>query len=335
MTRDNQSEKKRLALIYLRDLFAERTDETHFVRMPEILDYLAERQVYVDRRTVYTAITDLNQAGFTVDKVKGKGDTKYHHPERLFNTAELKFLVDAIASSKFLTDNKSKELIEKVKTMGTAFDSPALNRGILSPKRIKSMNDKVFKNLDQIYSAIASNSKITFTYLRWNKKKELEPWGKESAFVASPCAVSLNDDNYYLIAYNSYTKDLKHYRLDKMTSIKLTGEDREGQDVFKAFDIVDYSRKTFNMFGGKEESVMLEVSSNLIGAFIDRFGNECTVIQNPANPKTFLIRTTVHVSPQFYAWIFGLGKGAKIISPESVKVDFIKTAEEIISQYNS
>lgn len=330
-----KSEKKKLVLLYLRDLFLEKTDATHYVRMPEILEYLESRNVFVDRRTVYTDISILNQAGFEIVGVAEKGGYKYHHPSRLFDTSELKFLIDSIAASKFLTERKSKELVSKVKTLGSSFDNSALNRGVLSPKRIKTMNDKVFDNLDILYDAISSNSQISFQYMRWNSQRKLEPSSKGYTFIVSPCAVSLSDDNYYLIAFDGKSQELRHFRIDKMRTIKLTFEPREGKDVFKSFDIVDYSRKTFGMFSGKEETVTVEAPHKLAGVFIDRFGDAANIRKNFDNPDKFLVRIAVNVSPQFYAWIFGLGKDVKIISPESVKEDFIKTTIDILSNYES
>ena len=154
-------------------------------------------------------------------------------------------------------------------------------------------------------------------------------------FLVSPFAVSLNDDNYYLVAYDETENKLKHYRIDKMTSIKLTREERNGKDIFKSFDIVDYSQKTFGMFGGNEENISLEAANHLAGVFIDRFGKDIYIRPSLTNPNTFVARFTVNVSPQFYGWLFGLGKDVKIISPESVKNNFKKTITEILSNYDS
>lgn len=329
------SDSKKLTLIYLQQLFLEKTDKTHFIRMPEILDYLAEKEVFVDRRTIYTDLKLLNYTGFEIVGVQEKGGYKYHHPSRLFDTNEVKFLIDSVAASKFLTEKKSKELINKIKTLGSDFDSEALNRSVLLGKRIKSMNDKVLKNLDIIYTALSNNSQITFQYMRWNAQKKLEFLREGKLFAASPFAVSLNDDNYYLIAFDSRTGSLRHYRIDKMKNIQLTFEPREGKDIFKSFDIVDYTQKTFGMFGGNEETVSLEVPNHLAGVFIDRFGEAANIRKNFENPDTFLVRISVNISPQFFAWVFGLGKEVKIISPESVKNEFAATAKEILSNYQS
>lgn len=329
---DNKSESKKLIPLYLQQLFLERTDKTHFIRMPEILSFLETKGIYADRRTIYSAISILNTANFEIVGIQEKGGYKYHHPKRLFDTNELKFLIDSIATSKFLTDKKSTELINKVKSLGSNFDSLSLNRNVLLDKRIKSMNDKVFKNLDCIYAAIAANRQITFQYLHWNPQRQLvSKAGK--IYIVSPFAVSLSDDNYYLISFDSNSNELRHYRIDKMQSVKITEETRERKDLFQSFDIVDYSRKTFGMFGGKEETVKLEVVNSLAGVFIDRFGETTTIRETLNNPDTFTVRITVNVSPQFFAWVFGLGTGVKIISPESIIDDFKHMTENVLKNY--
>lgn len=118
-----------------------------------------------------------------------------------------------------------------------------------------------------------------------------------------------------------------------MQSVKITEETRERKDLFQSFDIVDYSRKTFGMFGGKEETVKLEVINSFAGVFIDRFGEAATIRETPNNPDTFIVRITVNVSPQFFAWVFGLGTGVKIISPESVINDFKHMTEYVLKNY--
>lgn len=194
------------------------------------------------------------------------------------------------------------------------------------------MNDKVFKNLDGIYAAIAANRQIAFQYLHWNPQRQLvSKTGKE--YIVSPFAVSLSDDNYYLISFDSNANELRHYRIDKMQSVIITEKERERKDLFQSFNIVDYSRKTFAMFGGKEETVTLEATNNLAGVFIDRFGEAAAIRPSKNNPDSFIVRITVNASPQFYAWVFGLGTGVKIISPESVIADFINMTKSILKNY--
>lgn len=325
------SDSKKLTLIYLQQLFLQKTDKTHFVRMPEILSFLESKEIIVDRRTVYTDLKLLTYAGFEIVGVQEKGGYKYHHPSKTFKASELKFLTDSVAASKFLTEKKSKELINKIKTLGSSYEANTLNRTVLLSKRIKSMNDTVFKNLDSLYFAISENSQISFQYTRWNEKKELEFMRNGKPFAASPFAISMSDDNYYLIAYDSRTKSLRHYRIDKMHSIKLTYEAREGTEYFKAFDIVDYSNKTFGMFSGKEETLSIEAPLQLAGVFIERFGDSLRIRPSFERKGYFVARITVYESIQFYGWLFGLGKDVKILSPDYVRDNYIKYLNEIIS----
>lgn len=330
--KDNKSESKKLIPLYLQKLFLEKTDKTHYIRMPDILSYLESKNIFADRRTVYSDISLLNYTDFEIIGVQEKGGYKYHHPSRLFNSNELKFLIDSIATSKFLTEKKSKELINKIKSLGSSFDAQALNRNVLLSKRIKSMNDKVLKNLDYIYTAIAANKQITFQYLQWNTQRKLV-LKSEKLYHVSPFAVSLTDDNYYLIAFDSKSDDLRHYRIDKMQAITVANNTRVGKELFHTFDIVDYSRKTFGMFGGKEETVTIEAANYLVGVFIDRFGHSANIRPNFNNPNTFIVRITVNISPQFFAWIFGLGKNVKIISPQSIANEYKLMIESVLDNY--
>lgn len=327
-----KSESKKLIPLYLQKLFLEKTDKTHYIRMSDILSYLESKNIFADRRTIYAAISLLNYIDFEIIGIQEKGGYKYHHPSRLFNNNELKFLIDSIATSKFLTEKKSKELINKIKSLGSSFDAQTLNRNVLLSKRIKSMNDKVLKNLDYIHAAIAADKQITFQYLQWNTQRKLV-LKSNKLYVSSPCAVSLTDDNYYLISFDSKSNDLRHYRIDKMQSITVTNTARAGKELFHSFDIVDYSRKTFGMFGGKEETVSIEAANYLVGVFIDRFGESANIRPNFDNPGTFIVRITVNISPQFFAWIFGLGKNVKIISPESIANDYKQMIESVLSNY--
>ena len=323
------SDSKKLTLIYLQHLFLERTDKTHFIRMPEILEYLADKDVYVDRRTIYTDIKLLNYVGFEIVGVQEKGGYKYHHPAKFFKDNELKFLIDAVAASKFLTEAKSKDLIAKIKTLGSSFGSDSLNRPLLLGKRVKSMRDIVFKNLDVIYHAISNNSQIEFDYIKESFKQEQQSHKEH----ISPCAVSLNDENYYLIAYDKSEDVLKHYRVDKMKNISVTLEAREGKEIFNNFDVVDHTNKTFGMFGGREVMVQIEADNKLIGVFRDRFGESVSIRPSFENTNAFVARLTVCISPQFYGWIFGLGNDIKILEPEDVRKEYHKKLKEAAARY--
>lgn len=335
MIQEKSSESKKLIPVYLQQLFLEKTDKNHFIRMPEILSFLETKGIYADRRTIYSAISLLNTADFEIIGVQEKGGYKYHHPNRIFNTNELKFLIDSVAASKFLTERKSRELIEKIKSLGCIYNRESLNRNMLLGNRIKSMNDKVLKNLDIIYAAIGGNNKIIFEYVKWTPERKLVPMRKGQTYSASPFAVTLNDDNYYLIAYDDKYHNIRHYRIDKMQAINISPAAREGREYYKQFNIAEYKQKTFGMFSGKEESVKLQCNNSIAGVIIDRFGESAAIRPDFDNPKVFIARVTVNISPQFYAWLFALGTDVKILSPESVIHDFSSMTDSVLKQYRN
>lgn len=242
-------------------------------------------------------------------------------------------MIDSIAASKFLTEKKSKELIDKVKSLASDYENTTLNRSVLLGDRVKSINSTVLNNLDSIYAAIADNSKITFQYTRWNPQHKLEYQKNGKLYNVSPYAVSLNANNYYLIAYDNTADILKHYRIDKMKNISLLHETREGNNIFNSFNPVDYTLKTFGMYGGREETINIECTNSLVGVFIDRFGYAAHLRPDFNNTNKTIIRISVNVSPQFYAWLFALGTDVKIISPDSVINEFIAMTASILNNY--
>lgn len=334
MIQEKRSESKKLIPVYLQKLFLEKTDKNHFIRMPEILSFLETKGIYADRRTIYSAISLLNTAGFEIVGIQEKGGYKYHHPNRTFNTNELKFLIDSVAASKFLTERKSKELIEKIKSLGCIYNKESLNRNVLLGNRIKSMNDKVLKNLDTIYAAIGNNRKIIFKYVKWTPERKFVLKRKGQPYSVSPFAVTLNDDNYYLIAYDDKYLNVRHYRIDKMQSINISPVAREGIEYCKQFNIAEYKQKTFGMYGGREETVSLIAPNDLAGVFIDRFGSALYIRKNFDDPNTFITKIDVAVSPQFFGWLCGLGSHVRIISPDTVKDEYTNYLLDILSNYN-
>lgn len=246
------SDTKKLIPLYLQQLFSEKTDATHYLYMTDIKKYLESKGIFADRRTVYSAISLLNYVGFEIVGIQERGNYKYHHPTREFDTNELKFLIDAVNTSRFLTEKKTRELVAKIKKLGSQYDSELLNRNILLSKKVKSMNDKVLKNLDILYSAMQNNFRITFQYVQWTPEKKFTYHRNGERYLVSPFAITLNSDNYYLVAYDNKYQDLRHFRIDKMQSIKSTTDPREGIEIFRNFDIAEYNQKTFNMYGGKE-----------------------------------------------------------------------------------
>ena len=149
----------------------------------------------------------------------------------------------------------------------------------------------------------------------------------------SPWGLSWDDENYYLVGYDSDAGKIKHYRVDKMLHIQMSEEKREGKEYFTKLDMADYAKKSFGMFGGKEQEVKLRVANNLAGVIIDRFGKDVMMI--PEDEDHFTVKVDVHVSKQFLGWIFSVGEGVRIVGPSEVVAQMKEEIERLVRQYDT
>ena len=270
---------------------------------------------------------------YGMDIIGTQEDRKYyyHVGNRQFELAELKLLVDSVQSAKFITEGKSNELIKKIEGLASQYEASQLHRQVFVNGRVKTMNESIYYNVDRIHTAIAENSRIRFRYFQWNVDKEMELRHNGAVYEVSPWALSWDDENYYLIAYDSIQGIIKHFRVDKMLNIESSGEQREGKQMFKSFNMAAYARKTFGMYGGVEEWVRIKCDNSLAGVMIDRFGKDVSMTR--LNEKQFVATVDVAVSRQFMAWVIGLGDGAEIIGPESVVDEMRKEIKRLAGQY--
>lgn len=322
---------QKFKLYRLAQIMLERTDDEHYITMPEIISQLGKYEITADRRSIYQDLRDLEALGIEVEgEPEGKG-YHYHVVSRPFELPELKLLVDAIQSSKFITEKKTNNLIRKLEKLVSRYEAMGLQRQVYVSGRIKTMNESIYYAVDTIHNAISENRKIRFQYYQWNVKKEMVLRRDGAYYHISPWGLSWDDENYYLVGYDSDAGEIRHYRVDKMIHIRMSEEPREGKEHFRKLNMADYTRKSFGMFGGREQSVKLLVDNSLAGVIIDRFGKDVMMI--PADGDRFTVNVTVMVSRQFLGWIFSLGEKVKILGPEDVTEQMREEGERLLRQY--
>lgn len=325
-----KSEKQRLKLLYIARLLTEQTDDTHIVTTQEIITYLKANDITAERKTIYTDIEQLIDFGMDIIKVKGR-PSGYYLADRQFELAELKLLVDAVQASKFITQKKSRALIQKLETLCSKAQAKQLHRQVVVTNRTKAVNESIYYNIDMIYNAIAENSKIRFQYFAWTVDKEMELRRDGAFYEVSPWQLSWDDENYYLIACDDRSGEIRHYRVDKMLHPALLPVPREGKEAFEHFDIAGYSKKMFGMFAGEEETITLRCADSLTGVIIDRFGKEVSMRRLD---DTFIrVRVSVAVSRQFFGWITGLGTAVQIEAPSHVAAAYKDYLASILDSY--
>ena len=285
--------------------------------MQEIIDSLAGYEIKAERKAINRDIKDLEETGLVIKGKKTGQEYFYHVEQREFELVELKLLVDAIQSSRFITEKKTNDLIKKLEKLCSIYEAGELQRQVFVSGRIKTMNESIYLSVDAIYSAIGKNRDIRFRYGNWNEKKEMELKKGGTFYQISPWALVWSNEYYYMIGFDRDADMIKHYRVDKMSSMSVTEDLRSGAEHFKSFNLADYTRKNMSMFEGEEKTVSLDIDKSMIGVFIDRFGkDEITVMHT--KDENIRIRFRVNVNPQFLGWIFSLGDRVKIAGPESV-----------------
>lgn len=323
--------KGKMKMLHLMRIFTQETDDEHALTLQEIVGKLATVGISADRKTLYDDFEELRQYGFDIIAEQRNRNTYYHLGERDFEMPELKLLVDSVQSAKFITTRKSRELIQKLEKYVSRYQAAQLHRQVYITGRVKAMNESIYYNIDKLHDAINAGVQIRFQYAQWNLNKEMELRRDGAWYHVSPWALTWDDENYYLVAYDAEAALIKHYRVDKMMRITATEDPRRGKGKFKEFDMAKYSKSVFGMFTGEETLVTLEAENHMVGILIDRFGKDINI--TPVDDAHFKVNVTVNVSPQFLGWIVALGQGIRITEPDEVVERMRNEIKRLDAQY--
>ena len=327
---------QKLKLLILKDILMKHTDESHGLTTNEIIEKLEGFGITAERKSIYDDLRMLENYGCDICSTRDK-TTRYYIGNRDFELPELKLLVDAVQSSKFITEKKSRELIKKVGSLASHYDASKLQRQVYVSNRVKTPNEKIYYAVDTIHQAISDNRQITFSYYEWvlssDKSEKIVKRARKDGgiYKVSPVTLAWDDENYYLIAFDNLSQSIRHYRVDKMEKVKLTEEKSEGKDAFKGFDMAVYSKSVFGMFGGEMTDVKIKVKNHLVGVVADRFGKD--VFVTVEDDESFVFSAKVVLSPQFYGWLFALGDEARIISPQSAVKKYREYLDKSLAIY--
>lgn len=329
---ERKGDNQKLKMLYLVKIFSEESDDNHYLTMPEIISKLAAYGVNADRKTIYNDINELRKYGLDILTSQDGRNYYYYLGGRDFEIAELKLLVDAVQSSKFISENKSRELIKKLEDLVSRHQASQLHRQVLIAGRVKTMNESIYYNVDKLHAAINSDRQIKFRYYDWDLDKQMKPRYDGMWYQLSPWALMWDDEMYYLVVYDAKYDKVTHYRVDKMKEITILDDAREGKEAFKGFNLADYTKSLFGMYAGKETKVTLEGENYMVGVMIDRFGKD--IIIAPVDGDHFRTTVTVAVSDHFLGWIVSLGGGVKIVAPDSVVEQMKSMIEQLSDQYD-
>ena len=314
-------------LLILARLLLERSDEEHPVSRQEMQEELERWGLSAERKSIYDDMEQLAELGLDVHSRKGRGGGWYIG-QREFELAELKLLVDAVQSSRFLTRRKSEALIHKLEGLTSVYQARQLQRQVYVDRRVKTMNESIFYNVDKLQGAIAANRVVTFRYFEYNARRERVFRREGARYRLTPYGLIWDSENYYLAGWDELRKEVRHYRVDKMADISLTGLKGHPQGEWTA---EGYARKHFGMFSGTPCRLKLRCEDRMAGVVIDRFGLDVSLI--PDGEGYFTASVDLVASPPLWGWLFGLGMGVEVLGPDWAVAEFRGRLEEAAARY--
>jgi len=323
-----KSDNQKLKILYILDYLQKNSHQDHLVSAQELRTHLETRYgIRCDRKTVYSDIAALQDYGVDIATVTGKNGG-YYIASRNFELPEIKLLIDAVLSSRYLTEKKSRELIEKLCDECSVYDARLVRRGMLVSGRVKSMNETIYYNVDAIQDAIGEDRQIAFRYFDYGLDgKRLY---RNRDYQASPYGLCQDHENCYLLAL-SPRHGVTSYRVDRMSDIQLLADPRVPCPELTGRALTEHANRLFQMYAGEEAQVKLRFHRSLVNAVIDRFGKDILLI--PDGEEHFVFTVRVAVSPMFLSWVIGFGSKAKILHPQSVADQCRQLCEDAMRQY--
>lgn len=324
---ETKNTTNRLKILYLYNILLEKTDEHHHISMPEIIRQLELYGISAGRKAIYDDIDALKTYGLDIIQLKGN-TSGYYVASREFELPELKLLADAVSSSRFLTKKKSDELLGKIEKLSSVYEAKQMKRQVFIANRVKSMNERIYLNVDVINRAIEEGKKISFRYFDYDisKKKKF----RDGLRVCSPFTLAWNDEQYYLIAYYEKYKSVSNFRVDRMEDVTILEED--AVKMPDNFSVAEYMNSSFSMFSGESQDVKLRFHNKLVNSVLDRFGKD--IIMHQDGDEHFTVRVKVKPEPPFFGWLFQFGTNAEIIGPVEQKIKYKEQLEAVLSQIN-
>ena len=356
----NQKIKPYVVLQYL----LRNTDENHVATAMDIVAYLEECAISAERRSIYRDIEEINRVALMLDEdctideaaeilendendnsklvVYDKSRKGFYVRQRKFDLNDIRLLAECVYSAKFISQGQADRLAEVVCEFVSEHQAEKIRHNAFLTDRVKTNNRQVLSNIAAINEAMSrkidghphSPEKISFQYLKYSitdMSKQVER-RHGAKYIVSPFQLLINDGNYYLLAFDDRFKAMRTYRVDRMKNVFFLGEPREGEEEFKKIDLRTYTQRVFSMFGGEERLVQIRFINPLLDAVVDRFGTK-DVQYSRVDDHRFCVSAKVEISDQFFAWVCGFGKRAKIINPSSVVEDMKKFLHNLTKMY--
>lgn len=323
---------QKIKLVKLLEILRRDSDEDRPIKTNDLIAKLREQGVECNRKILYKDIEELNYYGYEVFKLKSQSNM-YYIVDRSFDIAELKILIDAVQAAAFITEKKTKQLIDKIAELAGSYRAKLLKHNIMCFDTIKHKNEKIYYYVDTIDRCILNKKQVSFLYFDYTVSGGIEYRKDKQRYIVNPVTLICSRDNYYLVCYNDKYKDISNYRVDRMEDVKEETINLNQADCAKTFNINKYRKQVFSMYTGKIEEIEILAHNDLVDIIIDKFGENVKMTVH--GKEYFITKVKVQISPVFFSWCCMFGNKLKVISPQNIIKDIKKHIEEVRGNYSN
>ena len=313
MVQDNY---RKIKLLKLLELLRSDSDESNPMTTSDLCGRLEKMGIVCDRRTLSKDISLLNEHGYEIMSTTVGHEKGYYIDDRGFSVPELKILIDAVQASSFITEKKTRELVEKLAQLGGNHRAELLKGNLVCFNTRKHTNEQIFYNVDALEQAVEQQKKVLFRYFTLNERGEKVYRRDGHRYVVEPVALVFNEDNYYVITYSDRYDSTVTYRVDRMDGVTVAEDPISEKAVQLRQEMAQYTEQVFKMYGGQPEDVVLEFEDTLVGVVFDKFGENTPMIR--VGEKKCVATVKVRVSPTFWGWLFQFAGEMRVLSPQWV-----------------
>lgn len=324
-----KQEMKKSRPLYIANYIRAKSDADHWISQKEILDYLYEEfGIMPDRKTIKRDIAMLrDEMGMDIEEEPYKG---YRLLSREFELDDLKILAECVYAAKFISEDRTKDLIDVLCDFCSDSQARKLKREVYMCDRVKTTQNNTLHTINTIREAMEPQQypspfrrgrKIGFYYMTHSVSdihKLIDKHGGK-LYIVSPYALVINNGDYYLIAYDDAAEENRHYRIDRMRNVQILDEKQNYRGRGLTCHMKSYVRRTFSMFGGTPQKVEMRFANSLLDAVIDKFGIGFGADYRQDGEDHFIVTMEVEVSDQFFAWMCGFRDKAEILAPKETK----------------
>lgn len=325
MAEDKVKQDKKGRLLALRDYLYKYTDEEHPVSTQELIDEMTRQGYPGNRKTIKDDIDVLNKFGMDIITNVSRGNS-FYMASREFEIPELKLLVDAVSSSRFISAARSEQLIGKLTSMASEYEKEHIKPRIFTGDRIKANNPHLYYVVDMLIQAVQNKKKVRFQYGEYDADKQKILRNDGEIYINSPYGCLWNDDFYYLVGYSEKHGKVVTFRVDRIVDLEIIDEAIVPEPA--DFDMSDYARIVIEMFDGEPQKVELLCDNELMKSVIDKFGEN--IKTERVSDEQFKATVDVSTSKTFYAWCFRFAGKMKILSPQNVIDEYHDMAKKIL-----